>query len=143
MVRVIDGRPDATPRLPVIRLRRLQTDVIDLYYLHRAGKGVPIEESVGALSDMVKKGHIRAIGLSRKCRLQPCAGRMQCTRSRQCNPSTRCGRAIPKLPYWQTCIDLGVTFVAPSTRWHADFWAESRLSLRRLTPMIFAAPCTL
>jgi aryl-alcohol dehydrogenase-like predicted oxidoreductase len=42
----------------------LRTDVIDLYYLHRWDKQVPIEESVGALSDLVRQGKIRAIGLS-------------------------------------------------------------------------------
>jgi aryl-alcohol dehydrogenase-like predicted oxidoreductase len=42
----------------------LQTDVIDLYYLHRRDKQVPIEDSVGALADLVRAGKIRTIGLS-------------------------------------------------------------------------------
>jgi aryl-alcohol dehydrogenase-like predicted oxidoreductase len=42
----------------------LQTDVIDLYYLHRWDKQVPIEDSVGALADLVQAGKIRSIGLS-------------------------------------------------------------------------------
>ena len=63
-VRVIDGRPEAVRRDCENSLRNLQTDVIDLYYLHRWDKKVPIEDSVGALADLVKKGHIRAIGLS-------------------------------------------------------------------------------
>ena len=62
--RVIDGRPDTIRRHCENSLKRLKTDVIDLYYLHRWDKQVPIEDSVGALSDMVKKGHIRSIGLS-------------------------------------------------------------------------------
>jgi aryl-alcohol dehydrogenase-like predicted oxidoreductase len=45
-------------------LKRLQTDVIDLYYLHRWDKKVPIEDSVGALSDLVRQGKIQSIGLS-------------------------------------------------------------------------------
>ncbi len=45
-------------------LQRLQTDTIDLYYLHRRDFNVPIEESVGALADFVKAGKIRYIGLS-------------------------------------------------------------------------------
>jgi aryl-alcohol dehydrogenase-like predicted oxidoreductase len=45
-------------------LRRLRTDVIDLYYLHRWDKKVPIEESVGAMSDLVRAGKVRTIGLS-------------------------------------------------------------------------------
>ncbi len=64
LVRVIDGRPDTIKKTCEDSLRRLQTDVIDLYYLHRWDKRVPIEDSVGALSDLVRKGHIRSIGLS-------------------------------------------------------------------------------
>ncbi|HSI53802.1 MAG TPA: aldo/keto reductase [Ramlibacter sp.] len=64
MKRVIDGRPDAIRRNCEDSLRRLQTDVIDLYYLHRWDKKVPIEESVGAMSDLVRSGKVRSIGLS-------------------------------------------------------------------------------
>ncbi len=45
-------------------LRRLQTDVIDLYQLHRVDPAVPVEESVGAMADLVHAGKVRAIGLS-------------------------------------------------------------------------------
>lgn len=62
--RVIDGRPEAIRRNCEDSLRRLQTDVIDLYYLHRWDKTVAIEESVGALSRLVEQGKVRAIGLS-------------------------------------------------------------------------------
>lgn len=62
--RVIDGRPETLKRTCDESLRRLQTDVIDLYYLHRWDKKVPIEDSVGALSDLVRAGKVRAIGLS-------------------------------------------------------------------------------
>jgi aryl-alcohol dehydrogenase-like predicted oxidoreductase len=62
--RVIDGRPVTLIRQCEDSLRRLQTEVIDLYYLHRWDKAVPIEDSVGALSRLVEKGHIRAVGLS-------------------------------------------------------------------------------
>jgi len=64
MKRVIDGRPEAIRRNCEDSLRRLQTDVIDLYYLHRWDKQVPIEDSVGALADLVRAGKVRAIGLS-------------------------------------------------------------------------------
>ena len=64
LVRVIDGKPATLQKTLEDSLRRLQTDVIDLYYLHRWDKTVPIEDSVGAMADMVKKGHIRSIGLS-------------------------------------------------------------------------------
>ena len=62
--RVIDGRPETLLRTVDESLRRLRTDVVDLYYLHRWDRQVPIEESVGALGDMVAAGKVRAIGLS-------------------------------------------------------------------------------
>jgi aryl-alcohol dehydrogenase-like predicted oxidoreductase len=62
--RVIDGRPDTIKATCEDSLRRLRTDVIDLYYLHRWDKTVPIEDSVGALADLVREGKVRSIGLS-------------------------------------------------------------------------------
>jgi len=62
--RVIDGRPETLRRTLDQSLSRLRTDFIDLYYLHRWDKAVPIEESVGALGDCVKEGKIGAVGLS-------------------------------------------------------------------------------
>jgi len=62
--RAIDGRPATLKQTCEDSLRRLQTDVIDLYYLHRWDKSVPIEDSVGALADLKTEGKIRAIGLS-------------------------------------------------------------------------------
>jgi len=64
MRRVIDGRPEAVRRDCEDSLRRLRTDVIDLYYLHRWDKSVPIEDSVGAMSDLVRAGKVRTLGLS-------------------------------------------------------------------------------
>jgi len=62
--RVIDGRPATLKQTCSESLRRLRTDVIDVYYLHRWDKCVPIEESVGALAELVREGKIRTIGLS-------------------------------------------------------------------------------
>ncbi|MFT3819226.1 MAG: aldo/keto reductase [Rubrivivax sp.] len=62
--RVIDGRPEAIQRHCEDSLQRLGTEVIDLYYLHRWDKTVPIEDSVGALARLVQQGKVRAIGLS-------------------------------------------------------------------------------
>lgn len=62
--RVIDGRPEAIRQNCEDSLRRLGTDVIDLYYLHRWDKKVPIEDSVGELSRLVERGLVRSIGLS-------------------------------------------------------------------------------
>src|SRR5687767_8809371 len=62
--REIDGRAQAITQHCDESLRRLQTDVIDLYYLHRWDKRLPVEESVGAMADLVTAGKVRAIGLS-------------------------------------------------------------------------------
>jgi aryl-alcohol dehydrogenase-like predicted oxidoreductase len=62
--RVIDGRPEAIRRNAEDSLRRLGVEVIDLYYLHRWHKAVPIEESIGEMSRLVAEGKVRALGLS-------------------------------------------------------------------------------
>lgn len=62
--RVMDGRPEAIRSVCEQSLRSLKTDRIDLYYLHRWEKRIPIEESVAALADLVREGKVRAIGLS-------------------------------------------------------------------------------
>jgi aryl-alcohol dehydrogenase-like predicted oxidoreductase len=62
--REINGRPEVIRQTCDDSLQRLQTDVIDLYYLHRFDKKVPIEDSVGALSELVAAGKVKAIGLS-------------------------------------------------------------------------------
>lgn len=62
--RVIDGRPATLRATLENSLKSLNTDVLDLYYLHRWDKQVPIEDSVGELSRMVDEGKIKAIGLS-------------------------------------------------------------------------------
>ena len=61
--RVIDGRPETLKRTCHEALGRLGADCIDLYYLHRWDKKVPIEDSVGALAELVQAGCIGAIGL--------------------------------------------------------------------------------
>ncbi len=63
-VRGVNGRPDYVRRAVEGSLERLQTDVIDLYYLHRVDPETPIEETVGAMAELVKEGKIRHIGLS-------------------------------------------------------------------------------
>lgn len=62
--RRIDCRPDTIRAACEESLKLLQTDHIDLYYLHRRDFDTPIEESVGALADLVKAGKIGSIGLS-------------------------------------------------------------------------------
>jgi aryl-alcohol dehydrogenase-like predicted oxidoreductase len=62
--RVINGRPEAIRANCEASLKRLGTEVIDVYYLHRWDKAVPVEESVGAMADLQRAGKVRALGLS-------------------------------------------------------------------------------
>ncbi|MDA0822014.1 MAG: aldo/keto reductase [Proteobacteria bacterium] len=62
--RGIDGRPEFVAERCEESLRRLNTDVIDLYYLHRLDPNVPIEETVGAMGRLVEAGKVRHLGLS-------------------------------------------------------------------------------
>jgi aryl-alcohol dehydrogenase-like predicted oxidoreductase len=59
-----DGSPAYMKKAVEDSLRRLQTDVIDLYYVHRVDPKVPIEETVGAMAGLVKEGKVRYLGLS-------------------------------------------------------------------------------
>jgi aryl-alcohol dehydrogenase-like predicted oxidoreductase len=63
-VRGIDGSPAYIRAACEASLRRLRVEVVDLYQLHRVDPKTPIEESVGAMADLVKAGKVRAIGLS-------------------------------------------------------------------------------
>ena len=110
-VRVIDGRPATLKRTCDESLKRLRTDVIDLYYLHRWDRKVPIEDSVGALSDLVRAGKVRAIGLSevsaptlrRAHAVHPIAALQT-----EYSPWTR----NPEIAVLEACRELRVAFVA-------------------------------
>lgn len=60
----VDGRPDHVRRACEASLRRLSVETIDLYYLHRVDPEVPIEETVGAMAELVRAGKVRFLGLS-------------------------------------------------------------------------------
>lgn len=64
LARRVDGRPASIRASCEASLKRLNTDVIDLFYLHRLDRQVPVEESVGAMADLVREGKVRALGLS-------------------------------------------------------------------------------
>lgn len=64
LARGTNGHPDYIRKSVEGSLKRLKTEVIDLYYQHRADPHVPVEESVGTLSDLVREGKIRYIGMS-------------------------------------------------------------------------------
>jgi aryl-alcohol dehydrogenase-like predicted oxidoreductase len=62
--RAVNGRPEYVRSACEASLRRLGVDVIDLYYQHRVDPDVPIEETVGAMAELVQAGKVRALGLS-------------------------------------------------------------------------------
>lgn len=109
--RELNGRPEVLKATCEGSLRRLQTDVIDLYYLHRWDKRVPIEESVGALAELVAEGKIKTIGLSevsadtlrRAHAVHPITALQT-----EYSPWTR----NPEIAVLDACRELGVTFVA-------------------------------
>ncbi|MGB4118427.1 MAG: aldo/keto reductase [Polaromonas sp.] len=111
LVRVIDGKPATLQKTLEDSLRRLQTDVIDLYYLHRWDKTVPVEDSVGALADMVKKGHIRSIGLSE-------VSAVTLRKAHAVHPIAAVQTEYslwtrnPEIAVLQACKELGTAFVA-------------------------------
>ncbi|MEP6825180.1 MAG: aldo/keto reductase [Ramlibacter sp.] len=109
--RVIDGRPEAIRRNCEDSLRRLQTDVIDLYYLHRWDKKVPIEESVGAMADLVRAGKVRTLGLSE-------VSATTLRKAHAVHPISAVQTEYslwtrnPEIAVLEACHELGVAFVA-------------------------------
>lgn len=109
--RKIDGSPANIRDTCERSLKRLKTEVIDLYYLHRWDRRVPIEDSVGALAELKAEGKIRAIGLSevsastlrRAHATHPIAALQT-----EYSPWTR----NPEIAVLDACRELGVTFVA-------------------------------
>lgn len=110
-VRKIDGRPEAIRRNCEDSLRRLQTDVIDLYYLHRWDKQVPIEDTVGEMSRLVEAGKVRALGLSE-------VSAETLRRAHAVHPVAALQTEYslwtrePEIAVLRACRELGVAFVA-------------------------------
>lgn len=148
LVRIIDGRPDSLRKTCEEALKRLQTDVIDLYYLHRWDKKVPIEDSVGALSDLVRQGKIQTIGLS-----EVSASNLR--KAHAVHPITAVQTEYslwtrnPEIAVLQACKELGTAFVAfsPVARGflcgeldlNAFDVKDIRKSMPRFTPENYAA----
>jgi aryl-alcohol dehydrogenase-like predicted oxidoreductase len=109
--RVIDGRPETLRRNCEDSLRRLGVEVIDLYYLHRLDMKVPIEESVGAMAELVREGKVRALGLS-----EVSAATLR--RAQAVHPIAALQTEYslwtrnPEIAVLQACRELGVAFVA-------------------------------
>ena len=109
--RELNGHPDVLKETCELSLKLLKTEVIDLCYLHRWDRRVPIEDSVGALADLVKAGKIRSIGLSEVS--APTLRRAHATHpiaalQTEYSPWTR----NPEIAVLDACRELGVTFVA-------------------------------
>ena len=111
--RGVCGRPDYVRSACEASLRRLGVDVIDLYYQHRVDPEVPIEETVGAMADLVKEGKVRFLGLSE-------AGPQTIRRAHAVHPITA---LQSEYSLWTrdhedgalpVCRELGIGFVAYS-----------------------------
>src|ERR1039457_1677265 len=63
-IRGVNGKPDYVKKACDASLKRLGVDHIDLYYQHRVDPDTPIEETVGAMAELVKEGKVRFLGLS-------------------------------------------------------------------------------
>ena len=108
--REINGRPEYVQSACEASLKRLKVDVIDLYYCHRVDPKVPIEETVGAMSELIQQGKVRYIGLSetnaqtlRKAHLVYPISALQSEYSLWSRE--------PEKEILDTCIELGIAFV--------------------------------
>jgi aryl-alcohol dehydrogenase-like predicted oxidoreductase len=109
--RGVNGRPEYVKQAAEASLKRLGTDYIDLYYQHRVDPDTPIEETVGALADLVREGKVRYIGLSE-------AGPDTLRRANAVHQITALQTEYslwardPEDEILPTCRELGVGFVA-------------------------------
>lgn len=107
----LDGRPETIKAQCEASLRRLQTDHIDLYYLHRLDTKVPIEESAGAMADLIREGKISGYGVSEM-------SAQTLRRAHKEHPVTAVQTEYslwtrnPEIAVLDACKELGVTFVA-------------------------------
>ncbi|RYX98926.1 aldo/keto reductase [bacterium] len=111
--RGINGSPEYIRKACEASLQRLGTDYIDLYYQHRVDPNVPIEETVGAMAELVKEGKVRAIGLSE-------ASAETVNRAYKVHPISALQTEYslwsrePEVELLSLCRGLGITFVAYS-----------------------------
>jgi len=112
-LRGVNGKPEYVKQSCEGSLRRLGTDHIDLYYQHRVDPDTPIEETVGALAELVEEGKIRYIGLSE-------AGASTLRRAVKVHPIAALQTEYslwtrdPEAEILPTCRELGIGFVAYS-----------------------------
>jgi aryl-alcohol dehydrogenase-like predicted oxidoreductase len=112
-VRGVNGRPEHVRSSIEGSLRRLNVDFVDLYYLHRVDNATPIEETVGAMSELVHEGKVRHLGLSE-------AGPQTLRRACKIHPITALQTEYslwtrdPENGILAACRELGIGFVAYS-----------------------------
>lgn len=116
------GRPEEVRRSIDDSLRRLRTDVVDLYYLHRVDPGVPLEDTWGAMAELVAEGKVRHLGLSevstdqaeRAHAIHPVAAIQSeySLWSRDPDGSGRTADGVPSGNVISWCADHGAMFVA-------------------------------
>ncbi len=109
--KALDGRPETIKAQCEASLKRLQTDQIDLYYLHRRDFDVPIEESAGAMADLIKEGKIASYGLSEMSAETLRAAHKECPVAAIQTEYSLWTRN-PEIAVLEACRELGVTFVA-------------------------------
>jgi aryl-alcohol dehydrogenase-like predicted oxidoreductase len=111
--RSINGKPDYVRAACEGSLKRLGVDTIDLYYQHRVDPNTPIEDTVGAMADLVRQGKVRYLGLSE-------AGAMTLRRASAVHPIAALQSEYslwsrdPEDEILNTCRELGIGFVAYS-----------------------------
>ena len=107
----VDARPERVKACCEASLQRLGVDVIDLYYLHRVDPKVPIEDTVGAMADLVREGKVRFLGLSE-------AGPRSLRRAHAVHPIAAVQSEYslwsrdPERAALPVCRELGIGFVA-------------------------------
>jgi aryl-alcohol dehydrogenase-like predicted oxidoreductase len=164
----IDGTPAYVRSACEASLARLGVDVIDLYYQHRVDPSVPIEDTVGAMADLVRAGKVRFIGLSE-------AASATIRRAHKVHPITAIQSEYslwtrdPEDEVLMTCAELGIGFVAYAPlgrgfltgrfkqtsdiapgdrrhdhpRFHEENFKRNLEIVRRLEPVATARRCTL
>ena len=112
-VRGMNGKPEYVRQACEASLKRLNVDVIDLYYLHRVDPATPIEETVGAMAELVKQGKVKTLGLSE---VSPATLR----KAHKIHPISALQTEYslwsrePEEALLTTCKELGIAFVAYS-----------------------------
>jgi aryl-alcohol dehydrogenase-like predicted oxidoreductase len=166
--RMIDARPESITAACEASLKRLQRETIDLYYMHRPDPNVPIEDSMGAMADLVKAGKIRMVGLSEM-------GEGLLRRAHAVHPVAAMQSEYslltrnPEIAVLDACRELGVTFVpfspvgrgyladnppAPKDyhaadmrrifpRWTEPFWSENLPLLKQAQGIAGDLGCTM